>query len=258
LNDARAGALSKENPKFLEGPGQGQHVYPLRSRLQQDPRAFLYRRPGSEDVVDEQDMFFSDSLRSENLECATDIFLPFRARELSLGFSVAGALEGSEIQGDGVRAADAAGQEKRLIESPLAEAAGMKRNAEDEFEIGKGELRVLIFGQESAQRLGQPGCALIFETMDDLRHQPFIGADGSGPCEVTLLGETFGAKVVLSGGVPETQAAAGTTRVGKKLCSFGTKGTRVIIGQFPQATAAEETLGREEEIDQRMPEGGHT
>jgi len=54
-------------------------------------------------------MFSSDTLRSADLECATDIFLPFRARELSLGFSVAGALEGGEIQGNGVRAADAAG-----------------------------------------------------------------------------------------------------------------------------------------------------
>jgi hypothetical protein len=39
--------------------------------------------------------------------------------------------------------------------------------------------------------------------------------------------------------------------VGKKLHSFGTKRTRVIIGQFPQAITAEEAFGREEEIDQR-------
>jgi len=202
-------------------------------------------------------MFFGDCLGSADLEYATNIFLPFRAREPSLGFRVAGALEGSEIQGNGVRAADTTSQEKRLIETPLAEAPGMKRNAEDQFEIGEGELGVLIFGQESAQRLGQPGCALIFEKMDGLRHQPFIGADGSGLCEVTLLGETFGAKVVLSGGVPEAQTAAGAAGMGKKLYSFGTKGTGVIIGQFPQAVTAEETLGGEKEIDQCMPEGGH-
>ena len=65
-----------------------------------------------------------------------------------------GALEAGEIQGNGVRAADAASQEKRLIESPLAETPGMKRNAEDQFEIGEGELGVLVFGQESSQRLG--------------------------------------------------------------------------------------------------------
>jgi hypothetical protein len=40
--------------------------------------------------------------------------------------------------------------------------------------------------------------------------------------------------------------------VGKKLHSFGTKRTRVIIGQLPQAFTAEEALGREEEIDQRI------
>jgi len=133
----------------------------------------------------------------------------------------------------------------------------MKRNAEDEFEIGKGELRVLIFSQENAQGFGQAGCALIFEAMDGLRHQPFVGADGSGPCEVTLLGETHGAKVILSGYVPEAQATTGATRMGKELYPFGTKGTRVIIGQFPQVFTAEGAFGREEEIDQRMPEGGH-
>lgn len=196
-------------------------------------------------------MFFSDHLGSADLEGATDIFLPFRARELSLGFGVADALEGGEIQGNGVFAADAAGEQKRLIKSPLAEAPGVKRNAEDEFESGKRELRVLIFSQENPQRLGQAGCALIFETMDGLRHQPFVGADGSGSCEVTILGETCGAKVVLSRYVPETQAAAGAAGVGKKLHSFGTKRTRVIIGQFPQAITAEEAFGREEEIDQR-------
>jgi hypothetical protein len=196
-------------------------------------------------------MFFGDCLGSTDLEGATDIFLPFRAGELSLGFGVAGALEGGEIQGNGVPAADAAGEQKRLIKSPLAEASGVKRNAEDEFEIGKGELRVLIFSQESPQYLGQAGCALIFETMDSLRHQPFVGADGSGPREVTILGETCGAKVVVSRRVPETQAAAGAARVGKKLHSFGTKRTRVIIWQVPQASTAEEAFGREEEIDQR-------
>jgi hypothetical protein len=55
--------------------------------------------------------------------------------------------------------------------------------------------------------------------------------------------------MVLSGGVPETQTAAGTTGVREKLYSFGTKRTGVIIGQFPQAVAAEETLGGKEEID---------
>lgn len=168
-----------------------------------------------------------------------------------------GALEAGEIHGNGVRAADAASQEKRLIEPPLAEAPGMKRNAEDPFEIGEGKFGVRIFSQESAQRLGQPGCALIFETMDGIRHQPFIGTNGSSPCEVTLLGETLGAKVVFSGCVPEAQTAAGATGVEKKLYSFSTKGTRVIIGQLPQVTAAEETLRGEEEIDQRMPEGSH-
>jgi hypothetical protein len=202
-------------------------------------------------------MFFGDGLGSTDLEGATDILLPFRPRELSLRFGVPGALEGGEIQGNGVRAADAASQEERLIESPLTEAPGMKRNAEDEFEIGKGKLRVLIFRQESAQRLGQAGCALIFEAMDGLCHQPFVWADGSGLCEVALLGETLGAKMVLPGGVPEAQTAAGAAGVGKKLYSFGTEGTRVIIVQFPQAIAAEEALGGEEEIDQRMPEGGH-
>ena len=64
--------------------------------------------------------------------------------------------------------------------------------------------------------------------------------------------------MVFSGGVPETQATAGTAGVGKKFYFFGTNGARVIIGQFSQAVAAEVTLGREEEIDQRMPEGGHS
>ena len=114
----------------------------------------------------------------------------------------------------------------------------MKRNAEDEFEIGKGELRVLIFSQESAQGLGQAGGALIFEAMDGLRHQPFVGADGSGRCEVTLLGETSGAKMILSGCVPEAQATAGATGMGKRFYPGGAKGTRVIIGQFPQALTA--------------------
>jgi len=196
-------------------------------------------------------VFFGDQLGFVDFEGATDIFLPFRARELSLRVGVASALEGGEIQGNGVPAADAAGEQKRLIKPPLAEAPGVKRNAEDEFEVGKGELRVLVFSQESAQRLGQAGCALIFETMDGLRQQPFVGADGPGPCEVTLLGETCGAKMVLSRRVPETQAAAGAARVRKKLHSFGTKRTGVIVGQFPQASTAEEAFGREEKIDQR-------
>jgi hypothetical protein len=175
-------------------------------------------------------LFFGDYLRSADLEGATDIFLPFRARELSLGLGMASALEGGEIQGDGVRATDTAGQQKRLIESPLPEAVRMKRNAEDEFEIGKGEFRVFIFSQESAQRLGQSGRSLILEARDGLHHQPFVRADGSGPCEVTLLRETCGAKVVLSGRIPEAQTTAGAMRVGKKLYLGETKRTRVIIG----------------------------
>jgi hypothetical protein len=39
--------------------------------------------------------------------------------------------------------------------------------------------------------------------------------------------------------------------VRKKLQSICTKRTRVVIGQFPQASTAEGAFGRKEKIDQR-------
>ena len=128
----------------------------------QNPRAFLDRRTGGENVVNEQEMLLGDRLHSADLECAADILLPFRSRELSLGFGVTDASEGSEIQGNGMYPADIAGQEERLIESPLTEAPGMKRNAEDPLEIGEREVRIFIFSQESTQRLGQSGFPPVF------------------------------------------------------------------------------------------------
>ena len=143
---------------------------------------------------------------------------------------MAGALKGSKIQGDGVRAADAAGEEKGLIKAPLPEAPGMQRNAEDEFEIGKGEIRLLIFRQESAQRFGQAGGPMIFEARDCLYHQTLVRSDGSGPGEVTFLSETPGAKVVLPGRIPEADTTAGATRMGKELYPGKAKRTGVIVG----------------------------
>ncbi len=85
--------------------------------------------------------------------------------------------------------------------------------------------------------------------MNGLRHQPFVGADGSGFCEVTLLGETCRAEMVLSGRIPESKTAAGTTGVREKFYPFCAEKTRMVVGLFPQFIAAEEVLGREEEID---------
>ena len=245
------------NLRWLQGPGQREDVNLLRPGFPQNLRALLDRRPGGENIVNEQEMLLGDRLHSADLECAADILLPFRPRELSLGFGVAGALEGSEIQGNGMHPADTAGQEERLIESPLTEAPGMKRNAEDPLEIGEGEVGIFIFSQESAQRLGQPGFPPVFEAVNRLGHQPFIRTNGSGPREMALLGETVGAEMVFSGGISEAQTAAGAAGMGKEFYSCGTEGTSMIVGHSVEAIAAEETLGGKEEIDQRAPEGSH-
>ena len=62
---------------FSEGSGQGEDIHLFRIRFKQDLRALLDCRPGGEDVVDEQDMFFCNGLGPADLEGATDIFLPF-------------------------------------------------------------------------------------------------------------------------------------------------------------------------------------
>ena len=85
------------NPGFLQGPSQREDIDLFCPGFQQDFRAFLDRRAGGKDVVNQKDMSFGDCLACADLECAADIFLPFRARELSLGFRVARALEGNEI-----------------------------------------------------------------------------------------------------------------------------------------------------------------
>lgn len=62
-----------------EGSGQRQNIDLLRSRLQQDSGALLDRRSGGEHIVDKQDMFLSDYLRSADFEGTAYILLSLRA-----------------------------------------------------------------------------------------------------------------------------------------------------------------------------------
>ena len=99
-------------------------------------------------------MFPDNDLGPEDFKSSPDVFQPLGTGKLGLGFSEAGAKERSGIQGDRVRPADAPGQKRRLIKPPLAEAAAMERNGEDKIKLGKGKIRVLIFGKKKAQGFG--------------------------------------------------------------------------------------------------------
>jgi len=111
-----------------EGSGQRQHVHLFRPGFQQDSGTFLHCRSGGEHIVDKQDMFIGDYLGSANFESPADILLSFRAGKLGLGLGMADTLESRKIQGNKMPATDTAGQEQRLIESPLPEAPGVKRD----------------------------------------------------------------------------------------------------------------------------------
>jgi len=199
---------------FSQNPGQGEHIHPLRTCFQQDLRALLHSGSSGKNVIDEEEVLSFNDGGVSNLESATDILLPLSARKFGLRLGMTDALEGFEIQGNGMLAAQPAGQKQGLIESPLPEALRMERNRKDEVELCKGQFRVLIFTQECAQGLGQAGGALVLKARDDLYHQALIRPDGSGGGEVTLFGEAAGAKVIVLSRGYEAQSASRTAGVG--------------------------------------------
>ena len=82
---------------FLSRAGQGQDVDPICPGFEESFGAFLDRRPGREDVVDQEDGFLGYGLILENREGAPDIFLSFRAGKLGLGRGGADAPQGCKI-----------------------------------------------------------------------------------------------------------------------------------------------------------------
>ena len=154
-------------------------------------------------------------------------------------------------------AADAPGQEERLVETPLAQTAGVEGNGDHEAIVSKRKIRVPVPGQEVAQRLGQTGMTAVFKLGQDGGDQAFIMSPGPGSGEMAVSPQAIRAKVVFSEVTGEVDAAAGTAGMSHlaNLAETGRADSRGIL-LFP-AFRTEGTPGGKEEVDQGLPPRSH-
>jgi hypothetical protein len=95
---ARYRAARRAAPTLLlSGTSQGQDVDPICPGFEENFGAFLDRRPGCEDVVDQEDGFLGYGVDPENGEGPSDIFLSFRRGKLGLRRGGAEAPQGCKI-----------------------------------------------------------------------------------------------------------------------------------------------------------------
>lgn len=91
----------------------------------EDASAFVGRRPGGQDVVNQQDMCAAETASA--LECPDHVLAALLGRQAGLAEGRPRALQAVQIEGNFVDPAQVAGDLCRLVETTLLDAFRMQR-----------------------------------------------------------------------------------------------------------------------------------
>jgi hypothetical protein len=244
----------------ISHPGQGQHLDLRGPSLAQHSGALVDGGAGGKYIVEKQNAFAAHLLGKGDPEGALDIASPFFAAQVGLGRGSPPALEQVEMWVWSVPGEKGPGQELRLIESPLAQPAGMKRNGENE--IGSSQLQM---GQTVAEKISKGGQAghvfAVFPSMDGPGQFRGVKENGPGSMEKPAT-EALAAKMVMAGGMGKGHSTAGAKRTFREAeCrqAAGAKKWRLGNRESPRAG---QTGGRKAQVfygpeKGGQPEGNH-